>query len=112
MLSLLVSQKKTKISAELKKMALPLKPTIDIETLDSISAKRYFSSSELAEFPIYKIIVAKDGKTESVVTLDTEEFPEEEVRPSLLSLPEPEASPESSSTEPETATSAAETTTK
>ncbi len=92
-LSLLMSQKKTKISAELKTMAVPLTPTIDEETITSLESKRFFSEDELAEFPIYKIITSEDGRLEKVVDINVNEFNQENqpdvVNPNLFDTFEP-----------------------
>ncbi len=79
-LSLFQSQKKSAIDAELKTLAKPLNPNIDIETVTNLESKKYFEEFQLRAFPIYKIIISPDGKTESKVTIDVEE---ETLKPSL-----------------------------
>lgn len=69
--SLFRSQKKTIISSEQKKLAEPLNPTIKVEVLQKLLGKKAYSEAELSGFPIYKILVSKDGKQSEVVTIDT-----------------------------------------
>jgi len=71
--SLFRSQKKTVISAEQKRLAESLNPTIKTEVLQKLQQKRIFSEGELAVFPIYKILISKDGRQSEVVTIETTE---------------------------------------
>jgi hypothetical protein len=95
--NLFQSQKTTQISPELKKKAQPLTPSINQQIIQQIEEKRGFSEEELANFPIYKLILNRDGG-EDKVTIDT---PEENLRQTPvpratatpLPLPEPESEP-------------------
>lgn len=55
--SIFRSQQKTAISAEQRKLASPLTPSINNQVLDELQAKTYYSESELEDFPIYQILV-------------------------------------------------------
>lgn len=89
-ISLVTSQKKTGISPELQKLALPLTPTLNQETLQKVERRTLFTESELARFPIYKLVTAANGVDERVVTIETAE---EEVFARLAPSPSPEPSP-------------------
>ncbi len=65
--SLLRSQRTTGISVELKKLALPLNPNIDISVFTTISGKRVYNPQTLRDFPIYMVVRSDDGKTQQVV---------------------------------------------
>lgn len=68
--SLLSSQNKSEISAELRKLALPLNPNIDVQVLSVIQNKRVYNDSSLSNFPIYMVIRSDDGKTQQVVPIE------------------------------------------
>lgn len=74
--SIVTSQKESKVSPKLQQLAKPLTPTISTEVIDELENKRVYSAEDLAAFPIYKIVVSQDGRDKRVVTLDT---PEEEI---------------------------------
>lgn len=84
--SMFRSQKKTVITAQQLKLAESLNPSIRIEVLDKLDKKQLFAESELTGFPIYKILVAKDGKSQSMVTIDT---PDESAMPVVQPTPSP-----------------------
>jgi len=65
--SLFRSQRETGISAELKKLSLPLNPNIDTTVFTSISGKRVYDPQTLRDFPIYMVVRSDDGKTQQVV---------------------------------------------
>jgi hypothetical protein len=93
--NLFQSQKTTQISPELKKKALPLTPSINQQVIQQIEEKRGFSEEELANFPIYKLILNREGG-EDFVTIDTPETnlrqtPAPRATATPLPLPEPEA---------------------
>lgn len=89
-LSLFTSQKKTEISKELQELAKPLSPTINRTILEQLQQERVFTEAELADFPIYKILVSEEG-AERMVTIDTDEdvTPSPSPRPSPASTPVP-----------------------
>lgn len=87
-IGLFSSQKKTGISAELQELAKPLNPTINRQVFDQLERERVFTASELSNFPIYKILLSKEG-SEEVVTLDVNEAPSTPV----ISPPSPSPSP-------------------
>ncbi len=71
--SIVTSQKETRVSPKLQLLAKPLTPSISTEVIDNLESKREYSETELAKFPIYKIIVSQDGRNQRVVTIDTPE---------------------------------------
>ena len=87
--SLFRSQKKTVISAEQTRLAQPLNPTIKTEVLEKLQQKKIFSESELSVFPIYKILISKDGRQSEIVTIETTEaeFTQSKASPNPLSSP-------------------------
>jgi hypothetical protein len=87
--SLFRSQKKTIISAEQKKLAEPLNPTIKTEVLEKLQQKRVFTENELNDFPIYKVLISRDGKQSEVVTIETKAAELDQTKASPL----PSASP-------------------
>lgn len=70
--SLFRSQRETGISVELKKLALPLNPNIDISVFSTISRKRVYDPQTLRDFPIYMVVRSDDGKTQQVVPIGTD----------------------------------------
>lgn len=108
-IGLLNSQKRTQISPELKKLATPLNPNLDLQVILELESLRAYNAAELRDFPIYKLLINKDGTQEIVtldVLLDANKAP---IEPS----PSPQASPTPSSsettTQDQTATPAATT---
>ncbi len=69
--SIVTSQKETKVSPKLQQMSVPLTPLIKTETLVELELKRTYGESELAEFPIYRIITSQDGRQTRAVPIDT-----------------------------------------
>lgn len=61
-ISLYLSQQKTKIPSAVQKLALPLSPIIDRETIQEIESRRFFSDDELQQFPIYIYRNTEDGQ--------------------------------------------------
>lgn len=59
-LSIFSSQKKTAISAESQSLATPLNPSLNLQVLDQIEQKRVYTPNELADFPIYLLILEAD----------------------------------------------------
>lgn len=98
--SLISSQRGTTISPELLKLAEPLTPTIDEETLSRIERKRDYSAAELRGFTIYTTLSGKTGSQEQLVPLGTEIEPL-----SLTPSPEIISDPLSSTESGEIATS-------
>ncbi len=69
--SVFSSQRHSKISPEVQKMAQPLSPAIDDSVFDKLEEKRVFSEEELADFPI--MIQVDMGKGEKkIVPLGTD----------------------------------------
>lgn len=98
-ISVATSQKTTQIDPNLKKLALPLNPSLNIQVIGALEEKQTFDQAELASFPIYKIILNRDG-SEQVVTLDvaTDAFTSGGIKPVTLpasplnsQLPNPQA---------------------
>lgn len=73
--SLFSSQKSSKISPEVQKLAKPLTPTLDDTILDTITAKRAFTPEELANFEIFVTITDTATQTERVVPIGTAVLP-------------------------------------
>ncbi|MBD3279432.1 MAG: hypothetical protein GF390_01840 [Candidatus Pacebacteria bacterium] len=73
MVSLFTSQKRVGISKELRTLAKPLNPNLNQEVLGKLENKRSFTETELAEFPIYKIISTKDGRNARLVEIGVDE---------------------------------------
>ncbi len=75
-ISLFTSQKTEVTSPELVRLAAPLSPSLDTDTLENLQTQRSFTEEELSDFPIFKILVSADGRAESVVPIQTtiEEF--------------------------------------
>lgn len=70
LMALFTSQRRPGISADLQQLATPLNPNLDSEVLERLEAKTHFTSAQLANFPIYKLITSSDGRTSGVVTID------------------------------------------
>lgn len=85
-ISLITSQKRPGISPELQKLATPLNPTLNQETLRKVEQKEYFSEGDLRDFPIYKVITSSNGIDERVVTIGTAE---EDIFPTASASPKP-----------------------
>lgn len=69
-ISLVSSQSSEKIPAELTLISKPLTPVIDTEILSTIEQKRVYTQDELSGFTIYKVIVSRDGRTQTVVPIE------------------------------------------
>lgn len=98
-IGLLSSQKKTQISPELKKLATPLNPNLDLQAVIELEGKKAYNATELRDFPIYKLLINKDGSQEVVtldVLLDANKAPVVP-SPSPVSSPEPASSQSSPS---------------
>lgn len=99
--SLFQSQKKTGISSELQKMAVPLNPNINSQVIDRLEAKITYSAEELDSFEIFRVnIEAENRANAGLQPVDTSEETGSltevlEEQPS----PEPETEPESEPTE-------------
>jgi len=68
--SLFASQQKSKVDSELVKLAQPLVPNLDLETLNSLESKRSFTDEELTNFPIYRIYVDQRTREEKIISID------------------------------------------
>lgn len=65
--SLLSSQKKSGISAELRLLAEPLTPSINREAISALERKRYIYEDSLQDFPIYTIYRDPKTRTEQII---------------------------------------------
>ena len=96
-ISIVTSQRQSGIDAQLKNLAKPLNPNLNIEVINRLEQKQTFSPDQLRDFPIYKIIKTKDGKQEQVVTLDVADdnllSPSPSPSPSAMSSLSPSPSP-------------------
>lgn len=102
--SLFQSQKKTGISAELQKMAIPLNPNINALVIDRLESKVNYSADELGSFEIYRLRIEEQNRaratqapSESGSFADIIENPEPVSDEASTELP----AEEPSSTEPE-----------
>lgn len=115
--SLFRSQQRTGIPIELQNLAKPLNPNINTQVIERIEKKRGYSPSELANFPVYRLIRLKNGQ--DVVST---ELPQEDEEPSAVitagqeiqasesaSVVNQTQSASNSATQPPTATSSATT---
>lgn len=69
--TLITSQRNTKVSSELTKLATPINPNLDIEVIQELEQKKLYTASELRNFTIYKIVTSRIDRIDRVVTLDT-----------------------------------------
>jgi hypothetical protein len=84
--SIFFSQKKTGIDSALQKLAIPLNPSINVDILNRIQAKKTFSDAELTDFGIYKLVSSRDGKEQRVVTINV---PDDILDPKVDASPPP-----------------------
>lgn len=109
--TLITSQRSTKVSSELTKLATPINPNIDIEVIQELEQKNMYTEFELSNFTIYKIVTSRIDRIDRVVTLDTtlesveEEINAEKENTAPSPSPDQEQSGESQSEEPSTPTS-------
>ncbi len=59
--SIFRTQQTTQISAELQQMSLPLNPTINMDLINRIDAKKTYTDQELSLFPIYALTADRTG---------------------------------------------------
>lgn len=55
-LSIFSSQQKLGITAEQKKLALPLSPNIEISVVEKLEKKKWYEDWELQDFPVYAVL--------------------------------------------------------
>lgn len=67
--SLLTSQRRTGIPPEIQTLASPLNPAINTDVLVEMQGKRSYSDEELQSFPIYRIVVSRDGTPDQVIDI-------------------------------------------
>lgn len=60
--SIYLSQQRTKIPNEVRKLAIPLNPNIDVNSIQEIESRKYYEDQELNDFPIYIYENDIDGK--------------------------------------------------
>jgi hypothetical protein len=73
--SLFSSQRSTKISPDVNKLAEPLVPTLDTSVLDTIDSKVTYTTEELADFPIMVIVNDTQTQEERIVPIGTAVLP-------------------------------------
>lgn len=73
--SLFSSQRSTKISPDINKLAEPLVPTLDTSVLDTIDSKVTYTTEELADFPIMVIVNDTQTQEERIVPIGTAVLP-------------------------------------
>lgn len=71
LVSLASSQRTSKITPEVKQMALPLTPTLDTTAIDKLESKVTYTEEELSTFPINVIYTDPRSQQETVVPLGT-----------------------------------------
>ncbi|HYD34938.1 MAG TPA: hypothetical protein VD999_02630 [Vitreimonas sp.] len=91
-ISLLSSQNKTKISPQLLLLAKPLTPTINRQVLDRLEQKRVYTAQELARFPIYTLIITKEGDARVTTLQEADVILSQPASPSTV-RPSPSPSP-------------------
>lgn len=62
MIGTFFSYKKSTIPADLQKKTQSITPTIDVDTIQSLKARRSFTDQELSEFEITKILTEEERK--------------------------------------------------
>lgn len=73
--SLFRTQQQTQIPPELLKLAEPLNPTIDLDTLNKIEQERGFSASDMQGFSIYRIERDPTSGQERISTVGNSALP-------------------------------------
>lgn len=93
-------KKEDKVSSELELLAKPLSPNLNLDVLSEIESKTSYSEVELADFPIYRILISRDGRSKFVVPIEVtldEIDPEvrQQTQPATeeINRPTPEPSP-------------------
>jgi len=69
-INLFSTQNTLKISTELKDLANPLTPSVDITVLDSLEKKQFYLEGELRSFPIYRIEEEDENDKGKLVEID------------------------------------------
>ncbi|MFZ1721425.1 MAG: hypothetical protein WAU07_02880 [Microgenomates group bacterium] len=69
--SLFSSQTSSSISPKLLEISKPLNPVLNVDALSRIEAKKLYTDEELADFPIYKIVITESGRGERIVNINT-----------------------------------------
>jgi len=94
--SIISSTTTSQLPENIKKLAIPLNPSIDRQILSGIENKQVLSDQELESFPIYKLILDKRTNSERVVTIDMDESI---FNQPIVSTPTPTENPEEGSDE-------------
>lgn len=77
--TLVTSQRSTKVEVQLTKLALPLNPTLNEAVIGEIEQKRYYSPDELANFTIYKLVLDQEHPDGRVVSIDARDVSPENI---------------------------------
>lgn len=75
--SVFSSQQQLGISPADKKLAQPIKPTLNVSVLDSIEQKRLYSGAELADFPVFAQAEDEQGQKFLIDVRDLEKLSSE-----------------------------------
>lgn len=75
--SIFSTKRETKIDPEMVTISKPLTPIIDIETLNKLEPKRSYTTEELANFTIYRVVVDPKSQEERIITIDESFNPNE-----------------------------------
>lgn len=75
------SQHESKISPQQLKLATPLNPVLDVAVVDELEKKPYFSSSELTNFTIYKLVSMELGEFARAIPIEQDESTLEPLEP-------------------------------
>lgn len=68
--SLFATQRDSKVDSEMLKLAKPLSPSVDTTALAKLESKRDFTTEELANFAIYKIVIDTKSQKERIISID------------------------------------------
>lgn len=69
------SQRTSKISPDINKLAEPLVPTLDTTVLDTLDSKVTYTTEELSDFPIMVIVTDPQNQDERIVPIGTAVLP-------------------------------------
>lgn len=69
-ISLTSSQRRSAISAEMRRLAKPLTPDINRQVLQRLARERICSESQLQDFPIYKVVEDELSGLEQIVEVE------------------------------------------
>lgn len=104
-LSIFSSQQKLGITAEQKKLALPLSPNIEVSVVEKLEQKKWYEDWELQSFPVYAVLQSigvsdtvditnlPEPSPESTQSAQTTQFVQPTQSPAQTELTEPTQAP-------------------